>query len=241
MTAAYDAIADWYDGAVREGALLHELTLPQILAWAGDLVGAQVCDVACGQGWLTRHLAQRGAQVTGVDLSTALLAKAQAYEAQEPRGIRYIHDDAQQLATLPDAHFAGATCAMALTDIPDLLGTLRATKRILRPNGWLIFSITHPCFQTADSEWVVGEDGTTRREVGGYFVEGFWRSTNHHGVRGKVGAHHRTLSTYLNSLRIANFALEQIAEPQGDGLLAQRVPGYAALPAVLLVYCRREA
>lgn len=238
MISAYDAIADWYDEVVREGALIHDLVLPQMLDWMNDLAGQHVCDVACGQGWLARELARRGAQVTGVDLSGELLAKARSYEAHEPLGITYLHDDAQQLGSLADTSFDGATCNMALTDIPDLHATLRSIARILRPGGWFMFAITHPCYQTPDSDWISGADGTFRREVGGYFVEGFWRSDNPNGVRGKVGAHHRTLSSYLNSLRAAGLRLEQIAEPQANGALAERLPGYAVVPAVLLVYCR---
>ncbi|HAL49192.1 MAG TPA: class I SAM-dependent methyltransferase, partial [Dehalococcoidia bacterium] len=48
-----------------------------------------------------------------------------------------------------------------------------------------------------------------------YFAEGFWRSENPDGVRGKVGAHHRTLSTYLNGLVEAGLSLERLVEPCG--------------------------
>ena len=38
-------------------------------------------------------------------------------------------------------------------DIPDLDACLRTVERILRPQGWFVFAITHPCFQMPDSRW----------------------------------------------------------------------------------------
>lgn len=40
---------------------------------------------------------------------------------------------------------------MALMDIPDLPATLCTVARILRPGGWFVFAITHPCVQMPDS------------------------------------------------------------------------------------------
>ena len=48
-----------------------------------------------------------------------------------------------------------------------------------------------------------------KREVRGYFREGFWRSDNPNGVRGQAGAYHRTLSTYVNAIPGAGFTIEQ--------------------------------
>jgi hypothetical protein len=54
-----------------------------------------------------------------VDTSARLLVIAQRYEAEEPLGIVYQHDDAQALATLPDTAFDGVACNTALMDIPE--------------------------------------------------------------------------------------------------------------------------
>jgi len=72
-TAAYDAIAEWYDVSLRAGSLIHDLALPAVWDLAGPLGGRRICDLACGQGIVARQLAARGATVVGVDISDKLL------------------------------------------------------------------------------------------------------------------------------------------------------------------------
>src|SRR5437867_9336649 len=109
---------------------------------------------------------------------------------------------------------------MALMDIPDLSGTIRAVSRVLRPGGWFVFATFHPCFQMPTSGEETAPDGTLRRTVSGYWTEGFWRSDTRPGPPGKVGAHHRTLSTYVNTLVDAGLVIERVAEPPAFGVLA---------------------
>ncbi|HEY8324736.1 MAG TPA: class I SAM-dependent methyltransferase [Ktedonobacterales bacterium] len=234
----YDAIADWYDAYLRQNPLYEEVILPGMLALAGDVAGQEVCDLACGQGFIARALARRGARVTGADLSEQLLALAQRYEADEPLGIRYTLTDAQDGASLASATFDGVTCGMALMPIPDLRATFQTVRRIVRPGGWFVFSITHPCYQTPRSRWVTRADGAPAREVSGYFDERFWTSANSAGVRGQVGEYHRTLATYLNTLVEAHLALERLEEPQATGRSAQAVPGAREAPSILIVRAR---
>jgi ubiquinone/menaquinone biosynthesis C-methylase UbiE len=235
--SAYDEIAEWYDDSVNASSLIHDLVLPTLFDLIGNVEGLRVCDLACGQGVVARHLAKSGAAVLGVDTSARLLDIARRYEADEPLGIVYQHDDAQTLATLRDAAFDGVVCNMALMDIPDVAATFRAVHRILRPRGWFVFSITHPCFQTPASTWMDKADGTLWREVRSYFREVFWRSDNRSGVRGQVGAYHRMLSTYANALVETGLCLERLCEPQARGHIAERVPGYGEVPAVLVARC----
>ena len=234
----YDYIAEWYDQSVRAGTLLHDIVEPILFDLVGDVRGLRICDLACGQGTTARKLAQRGANVVGVDVSAKLLAIAQREEQHEPRGITYIHDDAQTLTTLNDATFDGVLCNMALMDIPDMDAVFQQVCRILYPSGLFVCSITHPCFQTPKSQWITTEQGSVSRAVQDYFEEGFWRSDNVNGVRGQVGAYHRTLSTYINSLANARFMIERIVEPQVTGQLVERVPGYKEVPVAMMFACR---
>jgi ubiquinone/menaquinone biosynthesis C-methylase UbiE len=91
----------------------------------------RVLDVACGDGFYAKHLSER-AQVTGVDVSPAYLAKARP---QAP-GVEFV------LAPLEDLPFAEASfdfvwCAQSLYSLPDPLIALGHMKRVLRPGGVL--------------------------------------------------------------------------------------------------------
>src|SRR5215467_303982 len=130
--ASYNAIAQWYDQFLRERPVYMEVLLPNLLALVGEVKGELICDLACGQGWVARELARRGAQVTGLDLAPNLLALAQRSEEQEPLGIRYVQGDAERAEGLHDQQFSGCVCVLALSTIADLPATLQSIRWILR-------------------------------------------------------------------------------------------------------------
>ncbi|WP_114558269.1 class I SAM-dependent DNA methyltransferase [Desertihabitans aurantiacus] len=155
--ASYDRFADWYDEWLGDGAGLGSdpFALP-LLELVGPVAGQRVCDLACGQGRTSRHLAAAGATVVGVDVSSRMLEIAGTYPS--PASLSYRHDDAHTLSTCDDAEFDGVLCNMALMDIEDLEATFASVARVLRPGGWFGFSVFHPCFNTPLS----GEWWTTR-------------------------------------------------------------------------------
>jgi 2-polyprenyl-3-methyl-5-hydroxy-6-metoxy-1,4-benzoquinol methylase len=106
------------------------------------MTGDRVLDIACGQGRMSRYLARSGADVTGIDISAAMLGKARA---AGPETITYIHADvARHPAWWDRRPFDGCTCELALMDIDDLAGTLSTVTAVLRPGGWFVASIVHP-------------------------------------------------------------------------------------------------
>ena len=239
VIAHYDAIAAWYDAQIRDGGLIHDLLLPALLELAGDVAGERVCDLACGQGIVARLLAARGARVTGIDISAALLAIARAYEVDAPLGIIYGQDDAQHLASVPDGAFDGIACNMALHDIPDLAACARATARVLRPGGWFAFAVTHPCLEVLrGQDRLIADAAGTSTSTRNYFAEGPWRSDNPNGVRGRVPVHHRTCATLLNAFATAGLVLERLVEPQPEGELGAQLARFREMPGFLLARFR---
>ena len=216
--ARYDGFAEWYEQWSGERP-------PLIAAQDGLLpavTGDRVLDIGCGQGRMSRRLAGLGAKVTGVDVSAAMLGKARA---AGPANITYIRADVTGgLAWWDGRAFDGCTCEMALMDIDDLAGALSAVSATLRPGGWFVASIVHPCLPGSErgaSSWPPGR---------GYEHEGWWISPEDHnpeGVRIRVGATHRKLSTYLNALLDAGLEAECFVEPP------------APVPTYLLWRCRR--
>ena len=197
----YDAVAEWY------AALLERWGPAQAPALVPDDVdGRRVLDLGCGEGRLCRLLASRGALVTGVDLSNKLLDIAREHEANMPSGAPFLHGD----ATRPDSWwdgiaFDGVVCDMALMDIDDLDGVARTVEQVTSSGGWFVFVIFHPCFPGTD-----GQRSSWTPEHG-YSHEGWWR-TDGDGVRGHVGANHRTVSTYLNAFAARSLRLDEVWE-----------------------------
>lgn len=236
--STYDDIAEWYDEWV--GPSQDDPYLKEVQVLMGEVAGQRICDLACGQGRVARYLADLGASVVGTDFSAKLLEIARRYEEADPRGIEYLQADARNLPGVADEAFDGVLCNMSLMDIPDLAPTLYTAARILRPSGWFIFSILHPCFNTARSGEITTPEGAARF-VGSYFTEGHWRSDTRTGPPGKVGSYHRTLSTYINALTDAGLVLERMREVRATGSLAESYPGWAEVPAVLIARCRKAA
>jgi SAM-dependent methyltransferase len=216
--ARYDEFAEWYEQWIGDGLPLiaaHSYLLP-------DLTSQRVLDVACGQGRMSRYLAGLGADVVGVDISGAMLSKARA---TSPEDIVYVRGDIARDPVWWDRRpFDGCTCELALMDIDDLAGALSTVARVLRPGGWFVASIVHPCFPGSEkglSSWPPGE---------GYEREGWWTSADHNpdGARIRVGSTHRKLSTFLNGLLDAGLDAERFVEPPGP------------VPVFLLWRCRRR-
>lgn len=236
--AAYDPIAAEYINHVEKHTAdersVHAVAVRALLMLAGDLRGKRICDLACGEGFLSRLLADRGAEVTGVDLSERLVEAARNRSAGAR--IRYLVDDAQSLPRLPDSTFDTVVCNLALMDIPDLAAALAAVHRILLPGGVFVCTITHPCFQAPGSGISLNADGSFgAKSINRYGQEGKWYSDNPHGIRGKVGAYHRTLSTYLNEIIRAGLRTERISEPllETVGSPDPFLQAHAEIPVVL--------
>ena len=216
--ARYDEFADWYEQWV--------IDKPPLIAAHADLLpavtGERVLDLACGQGRMSRYLAGLGLEVTGVDISAAMLSKARA---AGPEDITYICADITQHPSWWNGRpFDGCTCELALMDIDDLAGALSTVTSVLCPGGWFVASIVHPCLPGTErgrSSWPPDQ---------GYESEGWWISPDHSadGVRIRVGATHRKLSTLLNALLDNGLEAERFVEPP------------APVPTYLLWRCRRR-
>lgn len=239
----YDRAGDFYYNRLKKLLASPDFFFHQnvdiMLRMLGDVAGLRVCDLACGEGYLTRALAARGAHVTGIDLSQNLLAHARRQSPQAD--ITFIHDDAQTLAAVADASFDVVICNMALMDIPDLDATMTTVHRILKAGGTFVYCILHPCFETpfnvGNPPHELDADGNVVAiRITQYSKEGKWFSEGS-GIRGTLGSIHRMLSTYLNTLIQAGFTIAQLQEPvldlQQPETLDQQLRSIA--PRVLIV------
>ncbi|HET8840060.1 MAG TPA: class I SAM-dependent methyltransferase [Ktedonobacteraceae bacterium] len=210
----------------EEGDLVRQTLLnPAIFALLGDVKGKTILDAGCGQGYLSRLLAKKGANVTGIEPSEVFYAYATGREQAEQLGITYIQADLSTWNCTP-RQFDYAVANMVFMDIPAYLPALANCVTALKPSGGLLLSLLHPCFEESGEAW---------RTKGFVEVQDYFRERP---VKQRYGYFiHRTLSTYLNSIIQAGCILQQVIEPRLEQALAIQndaerywsVPGYIIL------------
>ena len=230
LMARYDQIADFYIGVVGDD--VTDPATAALIELAGSVRGRRVLDLACGHGRVTRELARRGGRLVGLDSSADLLRAARGAEAADPFGIEYRLANAADFEALTGETFDVVVCNFGLSDIDDLSGVIGTVERVLRPGGSFVWSVLHPCFPGWDA------DAPSSWGPNGYFDEGWWLAGNP-GFRGRVGANHRMLSTYLNEMIGHGLVIERTVEPLPDEGWADRWPEGVPVPVYLVVRCQR--
>ncbi len=196
---------------------------PCINRLMGDVKGKKILDAGCGEGYLSRVYTEKGANVVGVDFSPKLIALSQKKFAD--LDIEFLVADICQLDPLKDNQFDIVLCNLVLLNIECLDKSLQEFYRVLRPGGFLIFSVVHPAFNVyGPGRWELGEKiKNTGRRKGQYFVidqyftekefQVLWKSRKGDGFPQKFSFFHRTISTYVNQVIDTGFRLTILKEP----------------------------
>ena len=223
----WDENAEAWTKLARAGYDVYRdyLNTPAFFNMLPDVKGLLGLDIGCGEGHNTRLLAERGARVTAIDISDVFIQHAKQLKDKESSGIDYQIASAVELP-YADAVFDFATGFMSLMDIAETGGVLAESYRVLKPGGFLQFSVTHPCYDTPHRRNLHDEKGLTYAiEVGGYFenlqgdiAEWLFSAAPLQVREGlpkfKVPRFTRTISQWLNLLIETGFLLERIAEPR---------------------------
>ncbi|MCE9568296.1 MAG: class I SAM-dependent methyltransferase [Planctomycetes bacterium] len=145
MPTNYDPIAALYQLSKQQPWRRH-IEAFSFLDLIGDVTGKSVLDVACGEGFYTRMIRQRGAaKVTGVDLSAGMIELARKQEADHQLGIEYQIADALKLS-LP-AEYDLVIAAYLLNyarDRAELRAMCDGIARSLKPGGRFVTVNTNP-------------------------------------------------------------------------------------------------
>lgn len=222
----WNEFADDYAQMTKKFGDLHKevLLTPNLLTLIGDVSGMTVLDAGCGEGYLSRLLAEKGANVTAVDFSDRMIELAVARTAEE-EAIQYKQANLENLSQFTDGQFDTIVSNMVIQDVSDLSVVLNELYRVLKTGGYFVFSILHPCFITPESRWEKDEQGKKLDfKVGDYFKEGQFEQR--FGIKDPVFAFHRTLSTYLNTLIQTGFIVEKVVEPKPSRKQIEQYPEF---------------
>jgi SAM-dependent methyltransferase len=168
---AWEANAEFWDGRMGDEGndFFRILQWPVTVSFLDPKPADRILDVACGNGLTSRKLAELGASVTAFDFSAEMIELAKS--RSNPEGlINYqvldgTNANALVEALSPTAPFDAALCNMALFDMAEIKPLFRALRKLLKPGGAFVFSLTHPAFNNSSSVHVVEEvdfDGEIR-------------------------------------------------------------------------------
>ena len=226
---------------------------PAFFKMLPDIVNLNGLDIGCGEGYNTRIAAKKGARITAIDISKRFIASAKESETQEPLGIKYQVASATELP-FPNEFFDFAIATMSFMDIADTEKALSEAFRVVKPNGFFQFSITHPCFTISDLGWVRDDEGKRT----GFIVSNYFKRSDgeiEEWIFGaapkemtdkmrkfKIPRFIRILSDWLNMLIAKGFLLEEFCEPYPDDEVLEKFPeeyGSTIIPYFLIIRCRK--
>jgi ubiquinone/menaquinone biosynthesis C-methylase UbiE len=142
MTSHSDAIVDQFtrqaDSFANAPAITDERALDLLVRSAGTTPGDVVLDVACGPGLVVCAFAAQASHATGIDLTPAMLERAQAL--QERMGLTNVSwrvGDGRAMP-FPDREFDIVCCRFAFHHFPEPNGVLTEMVRACKPGGRIV-------------------------------------------------------------------------------------------------------
>ena len=128
-----------YDAALSSFHTAFERELEAIVEALPLAPAMRVLDLACGDGFYTRRIAERlrpEGSVTGADVNIAYLeqARTEAARRRSSAGVDFVVASFDALP-FPEATFDFVWCAQSLYSLPDPVVVLRHLARVVRPGG----------------------------------------------------------------------------------------------------------
>lgn len=221
----WDAAAEAYGRYIawRERTNLdQDPVLARMLDLLGDLAGREVLDAACGEGFLARLLAARGARVTGIDCSTRLIEMARAKDTHDT--IAYHVADLSRPLPAFARRFDRIGSYLALNDVADHRGFAATLASLARPGARVVLAFNNPYFLVV------------RGHIADYFASGARGMYGGLAERG-IPAHfyHRTLEEYLDAFLGVGFRMVKLADVTDDGGQPTLLPAHVRFPRFIVV------
>lgn len=219
--SSWDAMADTWFGTTALPEYGCYIPDEDQLHLFPDLSGKAVLDIGCGSGHSLSWCAERGAaELWGVDLSTKQIENAHKYLTENGYTPKLYDAPMEQKCGLPSAYFDVVYSIYAIGWTTDLKTTFRNIASYLKSGGVFIFSWDHPfmhSLEAVDKQLVFS----------GTYIDDKPLSYMQRGQ--PVTIQKRRLSTYINELADAGFAVERLIEDTDSNLLGCEVefqPGY---------------
>jgi 2-polyprenyl-6-hydroxyphenyl methylase/3-demethylubiquinone-9 3-methyltransferase len=125
------------------------------------LVNQTAIDIGCGGGILAESMAEKGAQVTGIDMSKPMIDVAKLHQLESATTVEYLHISAEEMSMTRPGYYDIVTCLELLEHIPDPVAMVHSCATLVKPGGHVFFSTLnrHPksyLFAILGAEYVFG-------------------------------------------------------------------------------------
>lgn len=208
--AQYDAMAAEYT-TDNDGGIFNSLyERPAMLAMVGDVDGLRVLDIGCGAGQLSQELVARGATVTGIDVSSAMVALA---EDRHGDIATFVAGDISDPLPFETGSFDVVVASLVMHYLEDWTPVFREIGRVLTDQGSMSFSTHHP---TMDWKLFSHEDYFAKQLSTDTWIKG--------GKPFDVTVWRRPLADISAMLHAAGFVIDLIDEPMPADSLAETAP-----------------
>lgn len=219
--AYWNANADAWFGTTALPTYGVKFVTEEDLHLFGDVSGKKMLEICCGSGHSLKYHADRGAgELWGVDISHRQLENASAYLTEHGYTATLICAPMEAELAVPTGYFDFVYSIYGIGWTTDLEGTFRKIASCLKKDGVFIFSWHHPLYYcvawSCDQRKDVIENDTLVFSKS-YFDEAYFRMP----VDGsEIILCNRKISTYINALAQAGFAVEQMIEQTDAETLA---------------------
>lgn len=241
----YDQNADFWVQIIRGSHDRYRtgLTDAAMLDAIGDVTGLRVLDAGCGEGYLSRELASRGAaSVLGVDSSERLIAAATELVPPGSSSLTFRASDVADLQ-VQDESFDLVVCNHLMNDLPDPTGPIGEFSRVLAPGGQIAILMLHPCFyidrasrSDTEHQTLATEYFRPRKIAQRFTVDGITSPA-------EVTSWHRPLAFYVRALLDASLWIIDICEPHPSDEQMSSDPWWQAhfpIPLFLLLVAQKR-
>ncbi len=205
----------------REANYNDLIETPIVLEMLPDLKGKKVLDIGCGMGQHAKQYADLGAErILGIDISERMLEFAKQNFSSDRIAYRVMAmEDIEQI----NEKFDVVTSSLAFDYAEDLQKLFNDIYKLLEQGGELIFSMSHPVTTSFTGEyprWTKDDKGKKLyANLENYDFEGKRRIT---WVVEEYEFYHRKVSTIINDLIKAGFAIKECRESTASDALVKR-------------------
>jgi len=219
--------AAFWDERMGDGNQFHRLLIgPACERLLKLQPGETVLEIGCGNGVFARRMAQLGAHVIATDFSAQFLERARARSAEHADRIDYRLVDAtheEEIVALGVQRFDAAVCNQAIMDMTEIEPLMRGIRRVVKPGGRFVFSLSHPCFNQVGTTFSVEETTINGELVTTYAIKTtsylHVRAQKGGGMRGEPVPHYyfdRPLHVLFTTCFQADLVLDGLEEPAFD-------------------------